>query len=1009
MNKHKLSDINPGKALNLLSLALFLLIFSFSANAVGLVDSTFNASAYSISGGGVTSVLHQPDGRIVIGGRFTSVGTEGREGVARINPDGTVDTTFNSASFYGPQGVGSGINALGLQSDGKIIVGGTFFSTDAGSSGSSGYLKRLNADGTLDASFPTSVLGGVYHLTIQPDNKIIVSGNFNFTGTSGIGIARLNANGTIDGSFSPVAAGASCSGCAFGGVYLQPDGKILYTGNPSGGNQTLVRLNPNGTVDESFAPSVSVSAEVIRVQSDGKILVGGEFSAINGFTENSIARLNTDGSLDLTFNTNNSGATASTGFHKIWDIAIDGSGSIFITGKFDSYNGVARKGIAKLNSDGTLDASFNFAGNRIVNGYDIDILPDGRIALGFVSNGSVAAPADPDSFAILSSTGVPATAPTIGMVAYANKVLQQPDGKVLAGGFFLRASGLPATNLARFNSDGSLDISFSSASGGQKVTGLALQPDGKILVGIENQPYLRRLNTDGTLDGTFDATNSLTSSARVINVLPDGRILAGNVMLLPNGSKDLSFTFASLTGGSYLKVTLLPDGKFLIAGTFTAVSGAGRGRVARLNSDGSLDTSFNPPGGANGRVNDVRQAPDGKIVIGGEFTAVNGSNAQSGVGRFNSDGSLDTTFAANAGFAPLVIVVQNNRKIIAGGQASNGIILELGRVVRFNVSGSIDNNMNVWASYPVLDLSLQSDGKILVAGDFNKIDGTPHVSVARLNSANRSAFDFDGDGRSDLGVFRGSSGFWYLMQSANGESIQPFGTSGDRVAAADYDGDGKSDLAVYRDGAWWYINSGSGSLGLKNWGTTNDTPLPSDFDGDGKADFIYYRPTTGEWFRSGSTGVNSTIQFGIAGDIPVIADMDGDDKTDPTVFRPSTGTWWYHSSVTGADTPVQWGQNGDVPVTGDYDGDGKTDAAVWRPSNGAWYVLNSGSGSISIVSWGLSGDKPVAADYDGDGKADVAIYRPSTGVWYILQSTAGFTGMQYGISTDKPVQNAFLP
>jgi hypothetical protein len=106
---------------------------------------------------------------------------------------------------------------------------------------------------------------------------------------------------------------------------------------------------------------------------------------------------------------------------------------------------------------------------------------------------------------------------------------------------------------------------------------------------------------------------------------------------------------------------------------------------------------------------------------------------------------------------------------------------------------------------------------------------------------------------------------------------------------------------------------------------------------------------------------------------------------------------------------VRWGISTDIPAPADFDGDGRTDFAVYRPSTGVWYVINSSNGSFLIGPFGISEDKPVPADYDGDGMAELAVFRPSTGVWYQLRTNGGFFAMQFGVSTDTPTPNAFVP
>ncbi len=293
-----------------------------------------------------------------------------------------------------------------------------------------------------------------------------------------------------------------------------------------------------------------------------------------------------------------------------------------------------------------------------------------------------------------------------------------------------------------------------------------------------------------------------------------------------------------------------------------------------------------------------------------------------------------------------------------------------------------------------------------------RVDDVQVLGGRQCNSCNgvtackfQRRFDFDGDNKADISVFRPNGGNWYIQGSQSGFTGAQFGDTNDKLVPADYDGDGKTDLAVYRSGTWYLQRSTAGFIGIA-FGAPDDIPQPADFDGDGKAELVVWRPSNGTWYIYNiATSQFSAMQFGATGDKPVVGDYDGDCKADFAVFRPSNGTWYLQRSTAGF-SGIQFGESTDKPEPADYDGDGKTDVAVFRPSNGTWYLQRSTAGFLGMQ-FGISTDLPVAADYDGDGKADIAVFR--SGTWYLQRSTAGFTSYPFGNPTDKPAPNAFVP
>jgi subtilisin-like proprotein convertase family protein len=303
---------------------------------------------------------------------------------------------------------------------------------------------------------------------------------------------------------------------------------------------------------------------------------------------------------------------------------------------------------------------------------------------------------------------------------------------------------------------------------------------------------------------------------------------------------------------------------------------------------------------------------------------------------------------------------------------------------------------------------------------------TPRTTTIDIGSAtvtvnqapSRSApFDFDGDRRTDISVFRPSNGEWWIAPSGQPGTATAthFGIEADRIAPADLDGDSKTDIAVFRDGVWYVLRSSDGTFTILGWGTAGDVPVPADYNSDGSAEFAVYRPSSGTWWILNGDGTFRSLAFGIDGDTPTPADYDGDGKADISVYRNAVapgeqGSWWIIHSASNTVTQTIFGIPADIPVAADFDGDGRDNIAVYRPSTGVWYRSTDASRNYDAVQWGTGGDRPVTGDFDGDAKADPAVVRSGANlVWYVLGTTSGATAVQFGIPDDRAVPGAYIP
>lgn len=731
------------------------------AQPTGGIDTSFGAGGVTDGKVQSTASAVQPDGKIIIGGGFSLVNGAEKNTLARMNADGSLDSSFNQNGI----GPNSTVYEIIVLSDGKILIAGAF--TTYNGAAASG-IARLNSDGSLDTSFNqggTGVSGIPHTLSLQTDGKILMSGNITaYNGTARFNVLRINADGSLDTSFtSPFTSNQYTEEVEF-----QPsDGKILICGTFTIGSPAIkdvARLNPNGTVDTTFnsggVGTDGGGAYAMQLLNDGKILVGGRFLTYNGTARSRIARLNADGSLDTNFV-----PPVTTGAGVEYFAVQPADGKVVVAGGL-TLNGASYPAL-RLNTDGSLDNSFALKTSDNV-GYGVRLQSDGKIILVGFFNVLDSQPRR--NVVRLNTDGNVDGSFNAALVGwgYAAAIARQPDGKIIAVGNFEYANGAARSNIARFNTDGTLDTTFTSGSGtypdpgnaANIINAVAVQADGKIVIAGGFGGYngtarrsIARLNPDGTLDASFNATgltSMVSSSLTDFVILPDGTFLVGGVVQMTGGQFRLVFRLnadgsdaATLPqpNNTIIRTISQPDGKVLVVGNFTTWGGQSRNRVARLNSDGTLDTTFNPGTGANAQVASVAVQPaDGKILIGGSFGSYNGT-ARKTLTRLNSNGSLDTSFdpANSTNTFVETISVQADGKIIIGGRFANFNGVPSNRLARLNADGSFDptfvSGFDNDARFFVHRTLVQPDGRLVVGGLFKAYNGATRYSLLRLETA----------------------------------------------------------------------------------------------------------------------------------------------------------------------------------------------------------------------------------------------------------------------------------
>ncbi|MBJ2123764.1 T9SS sorting signal type C domain-containing protein [Flavobacterium sp. IB48] len=740
-----------------------LIIISISLRTVsaqqGKIDNSFNILDDGQNGDGfdstVRTLLMQKDGTLLVGGDFLRLNGTAVSYLTRLNTDGSIDESFNTGTGFNGK-----IYSSCLQSDGKIIIGGNFTSYNGISAG---RIIRLNQDGSYDPTFNTTIgatSGIVYDIALQSDGKIIIVGSFTNYNSSKINrVARLLPNGSLDSTFL-IGSGSLLNVTQ---VKILADEKILLTGNFTIFNtisaNRIIRLNANGTFDSSFNCGAGFDNDVntIALQPDGKIVLGGNFTSFNNITANRIIRLNEDGIRDESF-------VSGSGFSKeaVETIKINKNGEIMVGGSFTGFyntNEVVR--LILLEPDGSIKPNFDIgSGPATASVFALEFDEEGAWFVG--GSFSVFNGLNQGRLVKISNEGehdISYLASGIGFDNSVFSILPLPNRKTIIGGNFKKFNGNVASKITCLLENGTTDLTFNATNSGSNnaVKATILQLDGKIILGGNFTKYndftnnrIVRIFPNGDIDNSFNSGDGFNGQVSALAIQSDQKIIAVGtftkyngsavnasriVRILPNGARDPDFNIG-LGADSFIEsLVLQKDGKILLGGRFKTFNNIPFAGLVRLNQDGSIDESFNIGVGFDKYVFAIALQSNQKIIVGGSFLTFN-EVSQKRIVRLNNDGSLDDTFDSGSGFNKgdvRAILVQPDDRIWVGGTFSGTYnAISSSRLIRLSSSGIFDNSFIAPLNNALYAMNFNEDYKLIIGGNFNSVSGKSKHRIARL-------------------------------------------------------------------------------------------------------------------------------------------------------------------------------------------------------------------------------------------------------------------------------------